>query len=202
MPEPTHELEFAWSRPQRFLAIAMAATTSPRQFFAQAPRQGGLLGPLSFFVLAQLVPALLALLLGLAKGQAPALALTGLGTSLATSLGMALVFTLLLHLACRLLFKSAIGLEQTLRVVCYSSGLRVLSFLPVLLSPMAGAVLAILLAGYIVYITWIGLQEVGGLGSYQAMFALLLAFGLMMVLWALVYHRPGTPQATPPSGRG
>jgi hypothetical protein len=192
--------EFLWRRPQTFLAVAMAAATTPRLFFAQLPRQGGFLPPLAFFVAAMLLPTLVRT--GGKWQEGPGAMLTFLATSLLISLVLALVFAFVLYCVCRFVFKSSLELPLAVRIVCYSSGVRVLEFVPPLLSPLAATLLLLFMVLSIGYLVWMGVQAAGGLNRYQALAALLLSFLAMVGLWLLInfLRGAGSLPVHPPAG--
>lgn len=199
MPEPQHPPQFHWRRPQTFWTVATAAATAPRDFFAQRPGQGGFLPPVLFFLAAMLLPTLVRTALRWREG--PGAMLTFLSTSLLFSLVMMLVFTLVLYCLCRFLFQANLNLPDVTAIVCYSSGVRALEFLPQWLSPLAGTLLAIIMVLFICYLVWVGLQAAGGLNRYRALVALLLSFVAMVGLWLLVNALRGNPPlpAPPPA---
>lgn len=184
MHQETPPQEFDWRRPQTFLAVAGAAVTAPRQFFAQITRGGGFLAPVAFFLLAMLAPTLVNALLQWSQG--PLAMLNFFATSLLKSAVMLAAFALVLHGVCRLAFRTTLKLPDVLRIVCYASGVRALEFLPLVLSSLAGGLLSIIIVLFIAYLVWVGLQAAGGLSRYQALGALMLAFVTIVGLWLAV----------------
>lgn len=197
---------FIWRRPQTFLAVAVAAATTPGAFFAQMPRQGGLLPPLAFFLMAMLPPTLVNSLLKWSQG--PVAMLIFFFTTLLKSLLIALAFAFVLYGVCRLVFKSDLDFSDVARIVCYSSGVRILELLPPLLaphllSPQTVFLLVIIVFLLVCYLVWVGLQAAGGMSRYPALWALLLSFVAILSVWFWVNHLSGTsPLPTPPPGSG
>lgn len=182
--------EFAWRRPRTFLAVAMAAATTPRQFFTQMPLRGGFLPPLLFFVAVMTAPTLVRTLYQWSQG--PQAMLTFLATSLLFSLVFTLAFAFVLYCVCRFAFKASLEISDVLRIVCYASGVRLLEFLPLVLSSLAGGLLNILIVLFVAYLVWVGLQNAGGLSRYQALGALLLSFVVMLGLSLMMGMLRGT----------
>ncbi|CAO0824400.1 YIP1 family protein [Desulfarculales bacterium] len=200
---PENAPQFQWRYPQTFWAVAVAAATTPRDFFAQMPRQGGYLPPLAFFVAAMLLPTLVRSIGKWSEG--PVAMLTFLGTSLLFSLVMVLVFAFALYCVCRFLFQTILELPDVTAIVCYSSGVRILEFVPQLLSPLSSTLLAIIMVLFIGSLVWTGLHVAGNMNRYQALMALGLSFVAIVGLWLLVNVLRGNsplPGLSPAAGAG
>lgn len=207
MPQQETSPEFLWRSPRTFPAVAMAAAITPRDFFSQMPLKGGFLPPLAFFGAVMLPPTLVRTIGQWSQG--PLAMLTFLVSSLLQSLVLTLVFAFALYCVCRFAFKSSLELPDMARIVCYSSGVRILEFVPALLSPLAGSLLLLFVVIFIGYLVWLGLQAAGGLGRYQALGALLLSCLAMVGVVLLVKFlrgeglqpAPGAGSAAPPAGQ-
>ncbi|MCA1906412.1 MAG: YIP1 family protein [Desulfarculus sp.] len=192
-------MEFHWRRPQTFVPLAMAATTSPRAFFAAMPRDGGWLPPLAFLLVAQGIPALVQA--GLQIPQHGLAALVGMATFLLKRMTYCLVFTGLIWLMARFAARASIGFETTLRVFCYSSGIWIASVAVSLLSLAPAALVIVLVVLYHLYLIQAGLQVVGDIPTFQAILSVLLAIVAFMLLWVFLAPPLGLtppPTASPP----
>ncbi|MBA4358403.1 MAG: hypothetical protein C0405_11845 [Desulfovibrio sp.] len=196
MSQEQSGLEFNWKRPQTFFAVALSATTAPHQFFLELPPVGGLLAPVLFLLLANLVPALTAA--AKLAGQGWEAALWDLGTNLALSLVRGLAYAGILFLLTRHLFKANFSLAQSVAVVCYSSGLWALYFIPDLLSNMGGPLLKLFMVGWVLYIVNVGLRTLAGLGTGKAALAMVLAVLVLSLVSAGIYKALGREFLPPP----
>lgn len=195
LAEMPPEMEFQWRRPQTFFPLAIAATTSPRAFFAAMPRDGGWLPPLAFLLVAQAVPALIQALFQLPQHGLSALA--GMLLFLCKRLAYSLAFTCLIWLMARFAGRANIDFNSTLRIFCYSSGIWIISSAVPILSLAPAALVLVLLVLCHLYLIQAGLQVVANLPTFQAILAVLLAIVAFMTLW--VFMAPLVGLMPPPS---
>jgi hypothetical protein len=194
---PLPALVFDWRRPQSFFQVAMAATLSPRDFYAQMPAGGALSGPILFLVAAHLVPALVAAAFTLSQGLGAALLM--FVKSLVPPLFIALSFAALIYAVIQFIVRgSKLSLPQAIGIVCYSSGVQALSFLPWMLSAWAGLLVSLLMMGLIVYLVGVGLRVVAGASKGQALVTMLssLTIVILAAMW-LGFTRSGDKQPPP-----
>lgn len=180
MESPLPALVFDWRRPKGFFQVAMAATVTPRDFFAQMPSAGSPSGPILFLVAAHLIPSLVAMVFTLPQGLGAALMM--LVKSLVPPLFIALSFAALLFAVVQFMIRGAkLSFSQAIGVVCYSSGVQALSFLPWMLSAWAGLLLSLIMMIFILYLIGVGIRVVAGLGKGQTAAALLLSFTIVVL---------------------
>ncbi|MFH1058186.1 MAG: YIP1 family protein [Pseudomonadota bacterium] len=190
--------EFDWRRPQTFLSLAMAASTSPRAFFAAMPTGGSLVPPMLFLVLAQFIPAVVQ---GLAQiSQHGANALAGVVILLLKRLIYFLIFADLIWVAARFASRSQISFINTIRLFCYSSGIWIISAAVWVLSPAPAALVFVVVILYHLYLVQVGLQVVANLPTFPAMLAVLLALVAFVMLWIFVAPMLGLMPVTMPPG--
>jgi hypothetical protein len=189
-------LEFNWKRPQTFFAVALAATTAPHNFFLEMPRRQDFTSPLVFLLLANLVPALTAA--GKLAGLGWDAALRDLVANLALSLARGTAFACILFVLVRFLFKSPLNLGQSVAIVCYSSGIWMLYFIPDLLSNMGGPLLKLFMVGWVLYIVNVGLRTLAGIGTGKAAVAMLLTVLILSLGSAGIYKAMGRDFLPPP----
>ncbi len=190
-------LEFNWRRPQTFFQVAMAATLSPRAFFAQLPRTGSLASPILFVLAARLLPSLAGAAFVL--GQGPGKALYFLVYTMVSSLVLALALSALLYAVVQFLFRqSSLTFDLAIRVVCYSWGVQILSLLNIIPSPMTVVLLNLVIFLLILYIIGVGLGVVGGLSKGQTWGALALALLILGAIWIGLTKGIGVETPTPP----
>lgn len=198
MAEPAPVLDFDWRRPRTFLALAMAATTSPRAFFAAMPSGGSLVPPLLFLVVAQLIPALVQALFQLPQhGLA---ALHGMVIFLLKRLIYSLVFADLIWLMARFASRAQISFTGCMKVFCYTSGVWVVTAATPLLSLAPAALVFVLVILVHLYLIQLGLQTAAKLPTFPAMLAVLLAIVGFMVLWVFVAPMLGLMPGQPDLG--
>ncbi|MCA1989667.1 MAG: YIP1 family protein [Desulfarculus sp.] len=193
-------MEFQWRRPQTFFPLAMAATTSPRAFFAAMPHQGGWWPPLAFLLVAQAIPALV--LAGFQIPQHGLAALAGMMVFLAKRLVYSLAFAGLIWLMARFAGRAKIDFHSTLRIFCYSSGVWIVSAAVPILSLAPAALVMVLLVLCHLYLIQAGLQVVANLPTFQAILSVLLAIVAFMLLWVILAPMLGLmppPSASPPA---
>ena len=166
LAEMPPEMEFQWRRPQTFFPLAMAATTSPRAFFAAMPKDGGWLPPLAFLLVAQLVPTLVQALLQLPQLGPRVFGLMVL--ALGNTLAKFLIATAILWLVARVAFRADITLQGVLRILCYTSGLWVIWAAQAVLSLQTAALILVILVIVQLYLVQAGLQVVGRLPTIHA----------------------------------
>jgi hypothetical protein len=173
-------LVFDWRRPKSFFQVAMTATITPRDFFAQMPAGGSLTGPILFLAAAHLIPSLAAAVFTLPQGLGAALMM--LVKSMVPPLFIALSFAALVFGVVQFMIRgSNLSLSQAISIVCYSSGVQVLSFLPWMLSAWAGLLLSLALMILILYLIGVGIRVVAGVGKGQAIAAMLVAFTVVVL---------------------
>lgn len=198
MAEMPPEMEFQWRRPQTFVPLAVAATTSPRAFFAAMPKDAGWLPPLAFLLVAQVVPALVQTLFQLPQHGAKVFGLMAL--SLANALATYLVATVVLWLVARVAFRAEIALQGVLRIFCYTSGIWVISMAVAVMSPVTSALVLVILMLVQLYLVQVGLQVVGKLPTVHAILSLLMAIVALVMLRVFLEPvlGPPTPKLPPP----
>lgn len=197
MESPLPALVFDWRRPQSFYQVAMAATLTPRDFYAQMPAGGGLTGPILFLVAAHLVPALVAAAFTLTQGLGAALLM--FVKSMIPPLFIALSFAALVFAVVQFMVRgNKLSLSQAISIVCYSSGVQALSFLPWLLSAWAGLLVSLLMMGLILYLIGVGIRVVAGVGKGQALAAMLLAFTIVVLAAVWLGFTRGVDRQPPP----
>gem|GEM_PF-1286830 len=198
MAEMPPEMEFQWRRPQTFFPLAMAATTSPRAFFAAMPKDGGWLPPLAFLLVAQLVPTLVQALLQLPQLGPRVFGLMVL--ALGNTLAKFLIATAILWLVARVAFRADITLQGVLRILCYTSGLWVIWAAQAVLSLQTAALILVILVIVQLYLVQAGLQVVGRLPTIHAILALLMAIVALVMLRVFLEPvlGPVLPPAPPP----
>lgn len=191
------EMEFQWRRPQTFVPLAVAATTSPRAFFAAMPKDAGWLPPLAFLLVAQLVPALLQALFQIPNLGLQVFSLMTL--SLANTMAKFLIATAILWFVARVAFRAEITLQGVLRILCYTSGIWVIWAAQAVLSLQTSALILVILVIVQLYLVQAGLQVVGKLPTIHAILALLMAIVAMVMLRVFLepVMGPVLPQAPP-----
>lgn len=173
-------LVFDWRRPKSFFQVAMTATITPREFFAQMPADGPLSGPVLFLVAAHLIPALVAALMTLPQGLGAASMI--LVKSMVPPLFIALSFAALIFGVVQFVIREAkLSLTQAIGIVCYSSGVQVISFLPWMLSAMAGLLLSLAMMVLILYLIGVGVRVVTGVSKGRAVATMLISFTVVVL---------------------
>jgi hypothetical protein len=162
---------------------------SPKDFFSELPRHGGLLNPLLYALLVGTVGSMVAYLwniAGISFGSTMSLskvAIVGLAFLLPLLVFMGLVIgTALLHVSLFLVGGANEDFEATFRVVCYSTSADLFSVFPFI-----GGVIGLI---WKIYITVIGVREVHGISTGRSALALslpsLVCCGLVLGAIALV----------------
>lgn len=191
-------LEFNWRRPQTFFQVAIAATLSPKAFYAQMPTGGSLAAPILFVLAARLLPALAGAVFML--GQGPGKAIYFLLYSMVSSLVLALALSALLYAVVQFLFRQdTLTFDLAIRVVCYSWGVQILSLLHIIPSMLTTVLLTVVIFFLVLYIIGVGLKVVCGLTSLQTWGAMALALLILGAIWVGFTKGIGIDAPAPPA---
>jgi hypothetical protein len=178
---PLPVLVFDWRRPKSFLQVAMAASITPRDFFTQVPAGEGIGGPILFLVAAHVIPSLVAAAVTLPQGLGAALLMFAM--SMVPPIFITISFAALVFAVVQFIMVSGtkFSLPQAISVVCYSSGVQALSFLPWFISTWAGLLFSLIMMLFILYLISEGIRVVAGVGKGQTLAAILLAFTIVVL---------------------
>ncbi|KMY66875.1 hypothetical protein AAU61_12905 [Desulfocarbo indianensis] len=166
--------------------VAAGALGSPRVYFRGLADARGLIPPLSFILLTQLIYSL-------AQWSSAGFQRLGqLPLSLVWGVAQAVFMAVVIHLVASRIMKSPLRLEQALRAFAYSGAVWALAFLAQFLPGAYSAVFLAVMLGLHFYLMMVGLVELGDMSMPLAAACQIIAMVVLFLVMVLI-NQLGNP---------